>query len=76
VTAQRRSESLQAVTRDHRCDRCRHGRGVFTSWHARGAGSRPHFSPFAPGQNIVALRGVSSNDDGAGTDNFRGRVRR
>jgi len=27
------------------------------------------FSPFAPGQNIVALRGVSSNDDGAGTDN-------
>lgn len=27
------------------------------------------FSPFSPGQNIVALRGVSSNDDGAGTDN-------
>ncbi len=27
------------------------------------------FSPFAPGQNIIALRGVSSNDDGAGTDN-------
>lgn len=26
------------------------------------------FSPFAPGQNIVALRGASSNDDGAGTD--------
>jgi iron complex outermembrane receptor protein len=27
------------------------------------------FSPFAPGQSIIALRGVSSNDDGAGTDN-------
>ena len=27
------------------------------------------YSPFSPGQNIVALRGVSSNDDGAGTDN-------
>jgi len=27
------------------------------------------FSPFAPGQAIIALRGVSSNDDGAGTDN-------
>lgn len=27
------------------------------------------FSPFAPGQNIISLRGVSSNDDGAGTDN-------
>ena len=26
------------------------------------------FSPFSPGQNIVALRGASSNDDGAGTD--------
>ena len=27
------------------------------------------YSPFSPGQNIIALRGVSSNDDGAGTDN-------
>ncbi len=26
------------------------------------------FSSFSPGQNIVALRGASSNDDGAGTD--------
>ena len=26
-------------------------------------------SPFAPGQTIISLRGVSSNDDGAGTDN-------
>jgi len=27
------------------------------------------FAPFAPGQNIISLRGASSNDDGAGTDN-------
>ncbi|MCL2913292.1 TonB-dependent receptor [Shewanella corallii] len=27
------------------------------------------FSPFSPGQNIISLRGASSNDDGAGTDN-------
>ncbi len=27
------------------------------------------FSPFSPGQNIVSLRGASSNDDGAGTEN-------
>ena len=27
------------------------------------------FSPFSPGPNIVALRGASSNNDGAGTDN-------
>lgn len=27
------------------------------------------FSPFSPGQNILSLRGASSNDDGAGTDN-------
>ena len=26
------------------------------------------FAPFSPGQNIVTLRGISSNDDGAGTD--------
>lgn len=26
------------------------------------------FSSFSPGQNIVSLRGASSNDDGAGTD--------
>lgn len=26
------------------------------------------FSAFSPGQNIVSLRGASSNDDGAGTD--------
>ncbi|PHZ86567.1 TonB-dependent receptor [Paremcibacter congregatus] len=27
------------------------------------------FSPFAPGQSVVSLRGISSNDDGAGTEN-------
>ena len=27
------------------------------------------FAPFSPGQSIVTLRGASSNDDGAGTDN-------
>ena len=26
------------------------------------------FAPFSPGQNIVQIRGVSSNDDGAGTE--------
>ncbi|MDI9347851.1 MAG: TonB-dependent receptor [Methylacidiphilales bacterium] len=26
------------------------------------------FAPFSPGQNIISLRGVSSNDDGAGTE--------
>ncbi|MCH9663621.1 MAG: TonB-dependent receptor [Gammaproteobacteria bacterium] len=28
-----------------------------------------NFAPFSPGQNIITLRGASSNDDGAGTDN-------
>ena len=27
------------------------------------------FSPFAPGQAVFSLRGISSNDDGAGTEN-------
>ena len=27
------------------------------------------YSPFSPSQNVIALRGVSSNADGAGTDN-------
>jgi iron complex outermembrane receptor protein len=71
VTAQRRSESLQAVpiaiTAVTAADMERGG------IHELGtlAGQVPGltFSPFAPGQNIVSLRGVSSNDDGAGTDN-------
>jgi iron complex outermembrane receptor protein len=71
VTAQRRSESLQtvpiAITAVTAADIQRSG------IHELGtlAGQVPGltFSPFSPGQNIVSLRGVSSNDDGAGTDN-------
>lgn len=71
VTAQRRSESLQnvpiAITAVTAAEMERNG------IHSLGtlAGQVPGltFSPFAPGQNIVSLRGVSSNDDGAGTDN-------
>ena len=71
VTAQRRSESLQtvpiAITAVTAADMERNG------IHELGtlAGQVPGltFSPYAAGQNIVSLRGVSSNDDGAGTDN-------
>ncbi len=71
VTAQRRSESLQtvpiAITAVSATDLQRNG------IHELGtlAGQVPGltFAPFAPGQNIVSLRGVSSNDDGPGTDN-------
>jgi iron complex outermembrane receptor protein len=71
VTAQRRSESLQtvpiAITAVTAAEMERNG------IHALGslAGQVPGltFAAFAPGQNIVSLRGVSSNDDGAGTDN-------
>jgi len=72
VTAQRRSESLQTVpNRDHCSDRCRLWKEAAVHELGTLAGQVPGltFSPFAPGQNIVALRGVSSNDDGAGTDN-------
>jgi iron complex outermembrane recepter protein len=70
VTAQRRAESLQtvpiAITAVTAADLARNG------IHDLGtlAGQVPGltFSSFAPGQNIVSLRGVSSNDDGAGTD--------
>ena len=68
VTAQRRSESLQtvpiAITAVTAADMERNG------VHELGtlAGQVPGltFSPYAAGQNIVSLRGVSSNDDGAG----------
>ena len=71
VTAQRRSENLQkvpiSITAVSSAEMERNG------IHDLGtlAGQVPGltFSPFAPGQNIVSLRGVSSNDDGAGTDN-------
>ena len=71
VTAQRRSESLQtvpiAITALTAADMERTGVHELGSL----AGQVPGltFSPFAVGQNIISLRGVSSNDDGAGTDN-------
>jgi iron complex outermembrane recepter protein len=71
VTAQRRSESLQtvpiAITAVSAADMERNGIHQLGTLAARVPGLT--FSPFAAGQNIVSLRGVSSNDDGAGTDN-------
>jgi iron complex outermembrane receptor protein len=71
VTAQRRSESLQtvpiAITAVTAADMERKGVHELGTLAAQVPGLT--FSPFAPGQNIVSLRGVSSNDDGAGTDN-------
>jgi iron complex outermembrane receptor protein len=71
VTAQRRSESLQtvpiAITAVTAAEMERNGIHALGSLAAQVPGLT--FSPYAPGQNIVALRGVSSNDDGAGTDN-------
>jgi iron complex outermembrane recepter protein len=71
VTAQRRSESLQAVpiaiTAVTAADMQRGGIHELGTLSGQVPGLT--FSPFAPGQNIVSLRGVSSNDDGAGTDN-------
>jgi iron complex outermembrane receptor protein len=71
VTAQRRSESLQtvplAITAVTAADMQRNGIHELGTLSAQVPGLT--FSPFAPGQNIVSLRGVSSNDDGAGTDN-------
>jgi len=71
VTAQRRSESLQtvpiAITAVSAADIERTGVHELGTLATRVPGLT--FSPFAAGQNIVSLRGVSSNDDGAGTDN-------
>ena len=71
VTAQRRSENLQTVpisiTAVSAAEIERNGIHDLGSLAAQVPGLT--FSPFAPGQNIVSLRGVSSNDDGAGTDN-------
>lgn len=71
VTAQRRSENLQdvpiaisALTADTIEKEDIHD---LTDIATRVPGLT--FSPFSAGQNIVSLRGVSSNDDGAGTDN-------
>jgi iron complex outermembrane receptor protein len=71
VTAQRRAESLQnvpiAITAVTAADLQRNGIHELGTLSGQVPGLT--FSPFAPGQNIVSLRGVSSNDDGAGTDN-------
>src|SRR6266851_5783389 len=74
VTAQRRSENLQtvpiAITAVSAADMERNGIHELGTLAQQVPGLT--FSPFAPGQNIIALRGVSSNDDGAGTDNSVG----
>jgi iron complex outermembrane receptor protein len=71
VTAQRRSESLQtvpiAITAVNAAEMERNGIHDLGTLSGQVPGLT--FSPYAPGQNIVSLRGVSSNDDGAGTDN-------
>jgi iron complex outermembrane receptor protein len=74
VTAQRRSESLQtipiAITAVSAADMERNGIHELGTLAQQVPGLT--FSPFSPGQNIISLRGVSSNDDGAGTDNSVG----
>ncbi|MGH8237902.1 MAG: TonB-dependent receptor plug domain-containing protein, partial [Steroidobacteraceae bacterium] len=71
VTAQRRAQDLQdvpvAVSALSGEQVVKQGIHDLTGIATRVPGLT--FSPFSPGQNIVALRGVSSNDDGAGTDN-------
>ena len=71
VTAERRAENLQdvpnAVTALSQTGIERADIHDLTDIATRIPGLT--FSPFSPGQNIVALRGASSNDDGAGTDN-------
>ena len=71
VTAERRSENLQevpnAITALSRPTIEQNDIHDLTDIATRVPGLT--FSPFSPGQNVVALRGASSNDDGAGTDN-------
>ncbi|WP_321396022.1 TonB-dependent receptor [Emcibacter sp.] len=71
VTAQRRSENLQAVpvavtalsaSAIEKAD-------IHTADDIATRIPSMTFSPFAPGQSVVSLRGISSNDDGAGTEN-------
>jgi iron complex outermembrane receptor protein len=70
ITAQRRTQNLQevpiAVTALSAEKIERSGIHDLTDVATRVPGLT--FSPFSPGQNILALRGASSNDDGAGTD--------
>ena len=71
ITAERRSENLQevpnAITALSRLTIEQADIHDLTDIATRVPGLT--FSPFSPGQNVVALRGASSNDDGAGTDN-------
>lgn len=71
ITAERRSENLQevpnAITALSRMTIEQSDIHDLTDIATRVPGLT--FSPFSPGQNVVALRGASSNDDGAGTDN-------
>ena len=71
ITAERRSENLQevpnAITALSRMTIEQSDIHDLTGIATRVPGLT--FSPFSPGQNVVALRGASSNDDGAGTDN-------
>lgn len=70
ITAQRRSQNLQevplAVTALSAESIEKGGIHDMTDVATRVPGLT--FSEFSPGQNILALRGASSNDDGAGTD--------
>ncbi len=70
ITAQRRSQNLQevplAVTALSSESIEKSGIHDMTDVATRVPGLT--FSAFSPGQNILALRGASSNDDGAGTD--------
>jgi iron complex outermembrane receptor protein len=70
ITAQRRSQNLQevplAVTALSAENIEKSGIHDMTDVATRVPGLT--FSEFSPGQNILALRGASSNDDGAGTD--------
>ena len=70
VTAQKRVESLQDVPLAISALNT----ATLERTDSHGLGDIAHqvpsltFSAFAPGQNIVSMRGASSNDDGAGTD--------
>ena len=71
VTAQRRTENLQDVpiaVSAFNADMIRDA-DLHTLEDVATRVPSLTLSPFAPGQSIIALRGVSSNDDGAGTDN-------
>ena len=71
VTAQRRAESLQEVPVSVSAFNAELIEATDLHDLSGIAARTPGFTfaAFSPGQNILSLRGVSSNDDGAGTDN-------